>query len=176
LDVQAMNVREVIKLPHPMLRKKAHEVRDFGDDFQKLVEDMVITMREEDGVGLAAPQVNQSIRLIVIEYPEDDNQEDAEKKLFIMANPEIVKWSEETELGMEGCLSVPDIVGEVERALKVEVRGLNRYGKKMKVRAKGWLARVFQHEIDHLDGILFVDRATTLYKTSDEEAAQAEQV
>jgi peptide deformylase len=114
--------------------------------------------------------------LIVIEYPEDDNQEDAEKKLFIMANPEIVKWSEETELGMEGCLSVPDIVGEVERALKVEVRGLNRYGKKMKVRAKGWLARVFQHEIDHLDGILFVDRATTLYKTSDEEAAQAEQV
>jgi len=176
-----MNVREVIKLPHPMLRKKAHEVRDFGEAFQNLVEDMIVTMREEDGVGLAAPQVNQSLRLVVIEYPEDDSQEDdsqedAEKKLFIMVNPEIVKRSEEIELGMEGCLSVPDIVGEVERALKVEVRGLNRYGKKMKVRAKGWLARVFQHEIDHLDGILFVDRATTLFKTSDEEAAQAEQV
>jgi peptide deformylase len=171
-----MNVREVIKLPHPMLRKRAHEVRDFGKPFQNLVEDMIVTMREEDGVGLAAPQVNQSLRLIVIEYPEDDSIEDAKKKLFVMANPEIVKWSEETEMGVEGCLSVPDIVGEVERDLQVEVRGLNRYGKKMKVRAKGWLARVFQHEIDHLNGILFVDRAAKLFKTSDEEAANAEQV
>jgi peptide deformylase len=93
-----------------------------------------------------------------------------------MANPEIVKQSEETELGVEGCLSVPDIVGEVERAAQGEVGGLNRYGKKMKVRTKGWLARVFQHEIDHLDGILFVDRATKLFKMSDEEAAQAERV
>jgi len=171
-----MSLREVIKLPHPVLRKKAHEVRDFGDAFQELVEDMIVTMREEDGAGLAAPQVNQGLRLIVIEYPEDDSQEDAKSRLFIMANPEIVKQSEETELGVEGCLSVPDIVGEVERAAQVEVRGLNRYGKKMKVRTKGWLARVFQHEIDHLDGILFVDRATKLFKMSDEEAAQAERV
>jgi peptide deformylase len=171
-----MNLREVITLPHPTLRKKAQAVRDFGESFQELVEDMIVTMREEDGVGLAAPQINQSLRLIVVEYPEDDSQEGAQPKLFVMVNPEIVKRSEETEKGIEGCLSVPEIVGEVERAGKVEVRGLNRYGKKMKVRAKGWLARVFQHEIDHLDGILFVDRATELWKTSDEEARQAEQV
>lgn len=162
-----MSVREVIKLPHPTLRKKAHDVHNFDDAFQELVEDMVETMRVEDGVGLAAPQVNQSLRVIVVEYPEDDSKEDAPKKLFVMVNPEIVKRSEETILGIEGCLSVPDIVGEVERSEKVEVRGLNRYGKKMKVRAKGWLARVFQHEIDHLDGVLFVDRATQIWKTSE---------
>jgi len=162
-----MSVREVIKLPHPTLRKKARDVHDFGDEFQELVEDMVETMRVEDGVGLAAPQVNQSFRVVVVEYPEDDSQEDAPKKLFVMVNPEIVKRSEETILGIEGCLSVPDIVGEVERSEKVEVRGLNRYGKKMKVRTKGWLARVFQHEIDHLDGVLFVDRATQIWKTSE---------
>lgn len=171
-----MSKREVIKLPDLMLRKKAHEVRDFGFDFQTLVDDMVDTMREEDGVGLAAPQVNQSLRVIVVEYPVDDSKEDSKKKLYIMINPEIVKRSEETELGIEGCLSVPDIVGEVERNLQVEVRGLNRFGKKSKVRMKGWIARVFQHEIDHLNGILFVDRATKLYKTTDEEAEQAEQV
>jgi len=171
-----MSLREVIKLPDPMLRKKAHDVRDFGEEFQILADDMVTTMREEDGVGLAAPQVNQSLRVIVIEYPVDDTKEDSKKKLYVMVNPEIVKRSEETELGIEGCLSVPDIVGEVERFSRVEVRGLNRYGKKSKIRVKGWLARVFQHEIDHLNGILFVDRATKLYKTTDEEAEQAEQV
>ena len=171
-----MSLRDVVKLPDPMLRKKAHDVRDFGEDFQTLADDMVDTMREEDGVGLAAPQVNQSLRVIVVEYFKDDTKEDSKKKLYVMVNPEIVKRSEETELGIEGCLSIPDIVGEVERASRVEVRGLTRYGKKSKVRAKGWLARVFQHEIDHLDGILFVDRATKLYKTTDEEAEQAEQV
>ena len=171
-----MSLREVIKLPDPMLRKKAHDVRDFRGDFQTLVDDMVITMREEDGVGLAAPQVNQSLRVIVVEYAIDDSKEDSKKKLYIMINPEIVKRSEETEFGLEGCLSVPDIVGEVERNFQVEVRGLDRYGKKAKIRAKGWLARIFQHEIDHLNGILFVDRATKLYKTTDEEAEQAEQV
>jgi len=167
---------EVVKLPHPTLRKKAHDVHDFDDAFQELVEDMIVTMREQDGVGLAAPQVNQSLRLIVVEYPEDDSREEAAAKLFVMINPEIVKWSDETTSGIEGCLSVPDIVGEVERAERVEVRGLNRYGKKMKVRAKGWLARVFQHEIDHLDGVLFVDRATQLWKPSDQETMQMEQV
>ncbi len=171
-----MNHREVIKLPDPMLRMKAHEVRDFGSEFQTFVDDMVVTMREEDGVGLAAPQVNQSLRVITIEYAVDDSKEDSKKKLYILVNPEIVKRSEETEFGLEGCLSVPDIVGEVERNLQVEVRGLNRFGKKSKIRAKGWLARIFQHEIDHLNGILFVDRATKLFKTTDEEAEQAEQV
>jgi len=170
-----MSVREVIKLPHPTLRKKAHEVRDFGDAFQQLVDDMVETMRVEDGVGLAAPQINQSLRVIVVEYPEDDSEEDAPKKLFIVVNPEIMKRAEDTILGVEGCLSVPDIVGEVERSEKVEIRGLNRYGKKTKIRAKGWLARVFQHEIDHLDGVLFVDRATQIWKTSEvEEVVLAE--
>ena len=170
-----MQLREVITLPHPNLRKKSKDVKDFGKDFQVLVDDMVITMREEDGVGLAAPQINQLMRLVVIEYPEDDSVEDAQAKLFIIANPEIIKQSDETVLGVEGCLSVPGIVGEVERAERVVLRGFNRHGKKMKVRANGWLARVFQHEIDHLNGDLFVDKATKLWKVTDEEAMQAEQ-
>jgi len=168
--------REVIELPHPLLRKKAHEVKDFGNDLQDLIDDMILTMREEGGVGLAAPQVGQLLRLIVVEYPQDDSQEEAKKKLYVLVNPKIVKRSQETEMGLEGCLSVPDIVGEVERALEIEVYSLNRSGKKAKFHAKGWLARIFQHEIDHLDGILFVDRATKLYKTTEEEAEQAEQV
>lgn len=159
-----MALRNVIKLPDPVLRRKAHKVADFGKDFQKLVDDMVDTMRDEPGVGLAAPQVNVSLRVIVVEYPEDDSIEDTPSKLFAVANPEIIKASEDTVMGVEGCLSVPNLYGEVERSIKIVVSGLNRYGKKQKIRAHGWLARIFQHEIDHLDGVLFVDRTEKLYQ------------
>ena len=125
---------------------------------------MVETMREAPGVGLAAPQIGLSDRIIVIEYPLDDTKEDAPKKLFTMLNPEIKEMSEETELGVEGCLSVPGLHGEVERSLAVTVKGLNRHGQPMKVKAKGWLARIFQHEIDHLNGVLFTDRATHVWQ------------
>lgn len=159
-----MAIREVVKLPEPILRKKSNKVTQFDDTFQQLVEDMIETMRNEPGVGLAAPQVNVSLRLIVVEYPEDDADENAHPKLFIVANPEFTQMSDEIISGMEGCLSVPNIVGEVERAAGVTVKGLNRYGKKQTIQAKGWLARIFQHEVDHLNGILFVDKAKQLFQ------------
>ena len=168
-----MALREVVKLPAPILRRKAHKVVDFGKDFQKLVDDMVDTLRDEPGVGLAGPQVNISQRVIVVEYPEDDSVEDAPNKLYVFANPEITKRSSASVLGVEGCLSVPNLVGEVERAEEITVVGLNRMGKKQKVHAKGWLARIFQHEIDHLDGVLFVDRAEKLYQPEEIENGEA---
>lgn len=159
-----MALRDVVKMPEKVLRRKAHRVMDFGDDFQRLVDDMIETMRDEPGVGLAAPQVNASLRLIVIEYPEDDEVEDAQPSLFVVANPELTMLSTSTVKGIEGCLSVPNLLGEVERAEEVIVEGLNRRGKKQTINAKGWLARILQHEIDHINGILFVDRAETLFQ------------
>jgi peptide deformylase len=126
-------------------------------------------MREAPGVGLAAPQVGLSERLIVVEYDENDEVEDSPKKLYVVVNPEIIKMSEETEKGIEGCLSIPALVGEVERSREVVVRGQNRRGQPVKIKAGGWLARIFQHEIDHLDGILYTDRATKVWKPSPEE-------
>jgi peptide deformylase len=134
---------------------------------------MIETMRAAPGVGLAAPQVNISERLIVVEYGEEEEEEsegqqEGPKKLFVMINPEILKASQETLLGVEGCLSIPNLVGEVERHATIQVKGLNRHGKPMKVKAQGWLARIFQHEIDHLNGILFPDRATRVWKPQEE--------
>jgi peptide deformylase len=161
---------EIVFIPQPVLRRKAHKVTVFDKDFQALVDNMIETMREAPGVGLAAPQVNVSSRVIVVEYG-DDEDEDAPKKLYAVANPEIVSHSDETELGVEGCLSVPGLVGEVERYTEVVVKGLNRYGKPTRIKASGWMARIFQHEVDHLDGVLFVDRATRVWKPEEDEAA-----
>ena len=159
-----MALREVVKLPEPILRMKAHKVADFGKDFQKLVDDMIDTLHDEPGVGLAAPQVNVSLRLIVVEYTLDETDENAPVKRYVFANPEITSVSAETVMGMEGCLSVPNLFGEVERAQEITVEGYNRHGRKQKVHVKGWMARIFQHEIDHLNGVLFVDRAVKLYQ------------
>jgi peptide deformylase len=162
-----MAVREIITLPHQTLRRKARKVTDFGTDLNTLIDDMVETMRQAPGVGLAAPQVNASLRVIVVEYPEKDDEEDAPAKLFAVVNPEIVRSSSETEIGTEGCLSIPNILGEVERATAVNVKGFNRRGQPVKIKANGWLARIFQHEIDHLDGVLFVDRAERVWKVEE---------
>jgi len=119
-------------------------------------------MRAAPGVGLAAPQISQSTRLIVVEYGDEEDEE-APKKLYVVVNPEIVEASEEMVTGTEACLSVPGLVGDVERFQKVVIKGLNRYGKPAKVKAEGWVARIFQHEIDHLDGVLYTDRATKVW-------------
>jgi peptide deformylase len=136
-------------------------------------------MHEAPGVGLAAPQIGLSERLIVVEYyeheeDEDEEDEDAPKKVWAVLNPEIVKASEEKLMGIEGCLSIPNLVGEVERHAAVQVRGLNRHGKPMKIKAEGWLARIFQHEIDHLNGVLFTDRATRVWQPPQEVEAEQE--
>ncbi len=158
-----MAIRDIVTTPNPVLRKKARKVTDFGPELQKLIDDMVETMRQAPGVGLAAPQVNVSQRVIVVEYGNEEDEE-APAKLYTLVNPEIVRFSPETLLGNEGCLSVVGFQGEVERSQDITVKALNRRGKPVKIKAKGWTARIFQHEIDHLDGVLFVDRATKVWE------------
>ena len=153
-----MAVREIVTVPDPILRKKARKVTEFGPELQNLLNDMVETMREAPGVGLAAPQVGVSQRIIVIEYRSEED-EDAPPRLYTLVNPEIARSSRETLVGTEGCLSIPGIAGDVERFEEVTIRGQNRHGQPVKIKAKGWMARIFQHEIDHLDGVLFTDRA-----------------
>ncbi len=166
-----MSLREIVTLPNPILRRKARPVTDFGPALQTLVDDMIETMRQAPGVGLAAPQVGVSERVIVVEYPEDEEREDAPKKLYVVVNPEIKEISRETEMGIEGCLSLPGLLGEVERALAVTVRGRTRRGQPIKIKAKGWMARIFQHEIDHIEGIVYTDRATKVWKPAPDEPA-----
>ena len=171
-----MALRHIVTLPEPVLRRKAKPITKFDKNLQTLIDDMIETMREAPGVGLAAPQVDISEQLIVVEYAEgdDDDEEETEKKppkpkkLFVMINPEITKTSEEKVMGVEGCLSIPGLVGEVERHVEVHVKGLNRHGKPMKIKAKGWLARIFQHEIDHLNGVLFPDLAARVWQPQQE--------
>ncbi|HNR03195.1 MAG TPA: peptide deformylase [Anaerolineaceae bacterium] len=163
-----MALREIITIPNPILRKKARKVNDFGKDFQELVADMIDTMRDAPGVGLAAPQVAESQRLIVVEFGDEEDEEKP-KKLFVVANPEIISASDEMVMGIEGCLSVPELVGEVDRHESIVVKGLNRFGKPTKIKASGWLARIFQHEMDHLDGVLYPDRAARVWKPAPDE-------
>ena len=166
-----MALRKIVTLPDSVLRRKAHTVSQIDKNLQTVIDDMVETMRDAPGVGLAAPQVGLSERIIVVEYferEEDEEKEDAPKKVWALLNPEIIKSSEETLLGVEGCLSIPGLVGEVERHAAIQVKGLNRHGKPVKIKAEGWLARIFQHEIDHLNGVLFPDRATRVWKPQDE--------
>jgi peptide deformylase len=162
-----MAVREIITLPNPTLRRRARKVSDFGPELQKLIDDMVETMRQAPGVGLAAPQVDIPLRVIVIEFGDEEG-ENVPPKLYSLVNPEIIRSASETVLGTEGCLSIPGVVGDVERASSVTVKGLNRQGKPIKVKANGWLARIFQHEIDHLEGVLFVDKAEKVWMSEQE--------
>ncbi len=168
-----MTVRTIVTLPDPVLRRKARTVTTFDKNLQTLIDDMIETMRDAPGVGLAAPQVGVSDRLIVVEYYENEEAEEAEdetkKKVWVMLNPEIVKASEEMVMGVEGCLSIPNIVGEVERHDAIHIKGLNRRGQPMRVKAQGWLARIFQHEIDHLNGVVFTDRAVKVWQPETEE-------
>jgi peptide deformylase len=144
-----MALRKIITSENPILRQKAKKVHRFDPSLQKLVADMFETMHAAEGAGLAAPQIALSIRLFVAEY------EDHKVAVF---NPEIVK-AEGEELGTEGCLSIPGYVGEnIRRASKILVKGQDVHGKPIRIPAEGWFARILQHEIDHLDGILYLDR------------------
>ncbi len=165
-----MAIRQIVTIPDPVLRRKAHPVTKFDDKLQTLIDDMVETLHDAPGVGLAAPQVGISERVIVVEYFEneadeekEDNQ-DAPKKLYIVVNPEIKRQSKDVELGVEGCLSIPGLNGEVERSLAVTIKGQNRHGQPLTLKVKDWTARIFQHEIDHLNGVLFTDHATRVWK------------
>ena len=151
-----MTVRPLVRADSPILRKNSKKVKHFGQALQDLIEDMVETMHATQGLGFAAPQIGVSQQVIVIQLPEDE-EDPQSGKLYVLCNPEIVKAIGEEE-SEEGCLSVPGFAGDVQRAGVVTVKGLDRHGKKIRIKAEGLLARAFQHEIDHINGALFIDR------------------
>jgi len=164
-----MPARDIIFVPHPTLRKKAALITDFGPELQELVDDMIITLHEASGAGLAAPQVNVSQQVILVEYGSDeDEDEDIPPILYVTVNPKISRFSQEIVIGAEGCLSIPGFMGEVDRAQEIVVEGQDRYGKPLKMKLQGWIARIFQHEIDHINGILFTDRTILVWETDED--------
>jgi len=170
-----MAIRQIIFSDNPILREKSHRVPRITGEIERLVQDMFETMRQARGVGLAAVQVGALWRVIVVEIPDDLDDPDAGISLALV-NPELARLSKETEEGVEGCLSVPGWVGEVPRHVGATVKGLDLKGRKVRVRARGYLARILQHEIDHLDGVLFIDRAEEVWpvEEGEEEATEAE--
>ena len=146
-----------------VLFKPASRVREFGPALHKLLDDMLDTMREAPGVGLAAPQVGVGLRVAVIEYPEDEEDAENTKRVYELINPEIVK-QKGSDSGQEGCLSIPGLAADVDRATYVLIKAQDRYGKEIRIKAYDWLARIFLHEIDHLHGVLMTDKATQVYK------------
>jgi peptide deformylase len=153
-----MAVLEILQIGNPVLRRHGVKVTRFDRGLARLAKDMLETMYAAKGVGLAAPQVGVSTRLIVVEMPDDEDYPHPGER-WAICNPEIVKASRETEVGQEGCLSVAGYVGLVERAKSVVVRGQDLDGRQVRVKATDFLARAFQHEIDHLNGVLYVDIA-----------------
>jgi peptide deformylase len=163
-----MSIKKIIEFPHPTLKQKARPIKDFDKDLHLLIDDMLETMRAAPGVGLAAPQIGISKQLAVIEYSDEEN-ENLHQKTFVIVNPEITKTSKSKISDIEACLSVPQLAGEVERFESVTIKAQNQYGHPIKIKAKGWLARIFQHEIDHLNGVLYIDRATNIFQPTPEE-------
>ncbi len=156
---------KILTAPNPILKNKAKKISSINDGVKKLIKDMVSTLRENSGIGLSAPQIGTPLRLIIIESKGDKNHKGKERPkipLIILINPEIIKKSSDEEVTEEGCLSLPGIWGEVPRAKKITVKSLNDKGKLIKIKAEGLGARVLQHEIDHLDGILFPERVVDL--------------
>ena len=172
-----MAILEIVTLPDPILRQKTQPVTKFDDELQQLIDDMIETMRVAPGVGLAAPQIGKLISLTVIEtLPElddDDNEIEGTRDLFVLVNPEIIWSSKEVVDGIEGCLSIPGYLGEVDRYTAVRVKALDRYGRKVRYRVFDWDARIFQHEIDHLNGVLYIDQLTSQEKFWTEEEFHA---
>ena len=140
--------------PDPFLRMRAGDIAEIDESTSSLIEDMFEAMEEENGIGLAAPQIGVSRRVIVVSIDEKNFNR------LALINPEIVHLSKQTDIMEEGCLSVPGVNADVRRPAEAVVRGITRSGRHVEIEAKGLLARVLQHEIDHLDGVLFIDKLT----------------
>ena len=160
-----MSKLPIVTIPDKGLREKTRPVTKFDADLQQLIDNMIETLNEANGVGLAAPQIGRPLKLAVIwTLPEEDdagNELPDTRDLYVVINPEIFWASRETDKGIEGCLSIPGYLGEVERPQSIRVRGLDRHGRKFRHRFDDWDARIFQHEIDHLNGVLYIDKLTT---------------
>ncbi len=156
-----------------VLHQQTAKVRDFGPGLHRLLDDMLQTVREAPGVGLAAPQIGILQRVAVVEYPDDEEKPEETMRVYELINPEIIKAKGE-EVGQEGCLSIPGLAADVKRATYVIVKAQNRYGKEIRIKAYDWLARIFQHEIDHLQGVLMTDRAEVIYRVVENEKGEVE--
>jgi peptide deformylase len=171
-----MAVRKIELLDNPILRQKAQRVRAFDAKLHTLLDDMLETLLIAPGVGLAAPQVNVGQRVILVRLPDDEDAVeeygDQAGKLYEVVNPEIIKTTRDTVEGVEACLSIPGYWGRVARFEGVTIRGQDRNGKELRIKARDWQARVFQHEIDHLDGVLFIDRASSVWKANEKPPSQ----
>jgi peptide deformylase len=156
-----MAIRKVARMGHPVLRQKARELSKaeiLSKETRALVRDMIESMNEYGGIGIAAPQVHESVSVAIIDYQDEDQKEGEENPLTVIINPKITVLDEKTQAFWEGCLSVPEIRGLVYRPRKVQIDFLDLDAKPQKIVAEGFLATVFQHELDHLFGTLFVDR------------------
>ena len=170
-------VRNIRKIGDPVLRKKAVKIEKVTRDTHKLIDDMIETMRAAHGLGLAAPQVGVAQRLAVVEISENDPEGNPHRKTYVLINPEIIKPSPETWENPEGCLSIPGWRGVVQRPLKITVKALDRDGNRVKFDAEGMLARAIQHEVDHLDGVLYIDKLVApdrVWQVDEDGASDAE--
>lgn len=156
IERQRMALLKIVTNPDPVLRKKAVKLRKSDDGIRQLATDMWETMLDAPGVGLAAPQIGKSIRLITVHVSADE-EDGTEETNLILLNPEIIKFAGH-QTGAEGCLSIPGIAGNVTRHDYVTVKAIDLDNRPVRIKAEGYLAVVLQHEIDHLDGILFTDR------------------
>jgi len=161
-----MAILKIAQLGHPILRRQAEPVTRNeleSGNLEQLMEDLSETMRDGDGVGIAAPQVHIPKRIIVVEVKSNDKHPDRQPvPLTVMVNPEVISHSEEQEEGWEACLSIPGLKGQVPRWKSLEVIGEDRQGRPMQFEASGFFARVIQHEMDHLDGVVYLDRMPDL--------------
>src|SRR3989344_4939682 len=150
-----MAVFEIKKYPEPVLRKKSREVGEITEEIKSLVLNMAENLKESGGVGLAAPQIGESKRIIIINSPDEKIKEEKDEKEYeVFINPKITSKSRETEIMEEGCLSFPGIYLNIKRVKAVEVEAIDASGNQVRLRAQGLLARIFQHEMDHLNGVL----------------------
>ncbi len=158
---------KVLKLGDEFLRQKALPIETIDENLQLLIQNMFITMHEKDGIGLAGPQVGQSIRLFIVAIDEGDR--------YVFINPQITSTSQETSMYAEGCLSIPGVYEEIERPIAITIQAQNEQGKFFSLTAEGLLARAIQHEYDHLEGVLFIDRGDPSFKQKTIESFEKKQ-
>ena len=162
---RVMTVKIIRHHPDDVLKGKARKVSHIDESIQKLIDDMIETMEQANGVGLAAPQIGIPLRVVVLQLPEEGP--------IVLINPEIVKRGQEYQV-TEGCLSVPGLAGDIKRSVSVTARGLDRSGRVIRIKAEGLMAQAIQHELDHLDGTLFIDRVEDKSKLHPAEPAAIE--
>jgi peptide deformylase len=166
-----MALRPLIYIGDEILRMRAQRTHVFGPELHQLLDDMLETMLAEGGIGLAAPQVGISQRVIIVRLPDDEESVplfgDQAGLLYEAINPKIIRESPEMLDGIEGCLSIPGYLGTVPRHAAAIIRAQDRHGQAIRIKTRGWLARVFQHEMDHLAGALFIDRATEVWRADE---------